>query len=150
MSSPAAREGLAYSPWCASEDVIEADRKTATSILEACGLTDEVDSEAHIECFTAMTGPVPGFGAFYATAMVDYAEKRGIASDVADRAVRQLFLSAGTLMSAGTMTPADYVTQMIDYAGTTAVGLEEMERSSITNDIAKGLDAAVARTRSIR
>ncbi len=52
-------------------------------------------------------------------------------------------------MSAGTMTPADYVTQMIDYAGTTAAGLEEMERSSITNDIAKGLDAAVARTRSI-
>jgi pyrroline-5-carboxylate reductase len=63
--------------------------------------------------------------------------------------VRQLFLGAGALMSSGTMTAADHVTQMINYAGTTAAGLEEMERSSIVEDIAKGLDAAVARTRSI-
>lgn len=150
MSSPAAREGLAYSPWCASEDVTDADRKTVTTIFEACGLTDEVECEAHIECFTAMTGPVPGFVAFYAKAMVEYAEKRGIAPDIADRAVRQLFLGAGTLMSAGTMSPADHVTQMIDYAGTTAAGLQVMERSSIMTDIAKGLDAAIARTLSIK
>ena len=149
MSSPAAREGLAYSPWCASDDVTAGDRKSAVAIFEACGLTDEVESEAHIECFTAMTGPVPGFVAFYAKAMVDYAETQGIAPDIANRAVRQLFLGAGTLMSTGTMTPAEHLTQMINYAGTTAAGLHEMDRSSITKDIAKGLDAAVARTRSI-
>ncbi len=58
------------------------------AIFDACGRTDEVEQEAHIECFTAMTGPVPGFVAFYAKAMVDYATAQGIAPEIADRAVK--------------------------------------------------------------
>ncbi len=149
MSSPAARAGLAYSPWCAGAGVTEQDRGRATAILGACGLTDEVESEAHVECFTALTGPVPGFVAFYAAAMADYATGRGIPPGIADRAIRQLFLGAGTMMASGSMTPAAHVRQMIDYAGTTAAGLEAMERSSIAAEIAGALDAAVARTRDI-
>ena len=149
MSSPAARHGLAYSPWCASTAVTADDREKTTALFEACGLTDEVGSEAHIECFTAMTGPVPGFVAFFAKAMVDYATSKGIAAETADRAIRQLFLGAGTLMSVGEMTPADHVRQMIDYAGTTAAGLETLERSSVSAEIAKGLDASVERTRAL-
>ncbi|WP_424930012.1 NAD(P)-binding domain-containing protein [Amaricoccus tamworthensis] len=68
---------------------------------------------------------------------------------MADRAVRQLFLSAGTMMANAQPTPAEHVQQMIDYAGTTAAGLEDMRRSTIAQDIAKGLDAAIARTRTI-
>ena len=94
-------------------------------------------------------GPVPGFVAFYAASMIDYATARGIAPEIADRAVRQLFLGAGTVMSVGAMTPADHVRQMTDYAGTTAAGLEVMQRSSLPDDITKALDSAVARTRSI-
>lgn len=149
MSSPAARDGLAYSPWCATTGVTANDRVRAATIFGACGLTDQVERELHIECFTAMTGPVPGFVAFYAKAMVDYAIGKGLPPEIADRAIRQLFLGAGALMSAGAMTPADHVKQMIDYAGTTAAGLEAMTRSSIAADIAGGLDAVVARTRSI-
>lgn len=149
MSSPAAQESLAYSPWHASTEVTTNDRTRAATIFGACGLTDEVESEAHIECFTAMTGPVPGFVAFFAEAMVDYAIDKGIPPEVADRAIRQLFLGAGKLMSEGTMTPADHVRQMIDYAGTTAAGLEAMKRSSMATEIAEGLDASISRTRSI-
>jgi pyrroline-5-carboxylate reductase len=149
MSSPAARDCLAYSPWCASAGVTADDRARAMAIFGACGLTDELSSETHIEYFTAMTGPVPGFVALYAEAMADYAVGKGIPPAIADRAIRQLFLGAGSLMSAGPMTPADHVKQMIDYAGTTAAGLEVMKRSTISADIAQGLDAAVARTRSI-
>lgn len=149
MSSPAAQISLAYSPWCATADVTDDDRALVSTIFTACGLTDEVESEAHIECFTAMTGPVPGFVAFYAKAMVDYAVNHGIPPEIADRAIRQLFSGAGAMMSDGEMTPADHVKQMIDYAGTTADGLEAMKHSSITADIADALDAAVARTRVI-
>lgn len=149
MSSPAARIGLAYSPWYATGEATSSDLACATEIFSACGLTDQVHSEAHIECFTAMTGPVPGFVAFFAEAMVDYAIAKGIQPNIADRAVRQLFLGAGTMMSTSKMTPADHVRQMIAYAGTTAAGLEAMKHSSISSEIADGLDAAVAKTRTI-
>lgn len=149
MSSPAAERALAYSPWCAGEGVTSADRAHASAVFGACGLADEVASEAHIECFTAMTGPVPGFVAFFAEAMEGYATSKGIPSEIAERAVRQLFLGAGILMSEATLSPAEHVKQMIDYSGTTAAGLITMKRSSIARDIAEGLDDAVARTRSM-
>ncbi|KGF68343.1 pyrroline-5-carboxylate reductase [Hoeflea sp. BAL378] len=149
MSSPAAELGLAYSPWAAAPAVGPADRAVVTRIFSACGLTDEVDDEAHLDHFTAMTGPVPGFVAFYADCMIDYAVKAGIAPAVADRAIRQLFFSAGAMLAHGQASPADHVRQMIDYAGTTAAGLSAMGNSPIREAIAEGLDAAVRKARSL-
>lgn len=150
MSSPAAEHGFAYSPWCASAATTEQDRLRTRSIFEACGQTDEVHGdESLIDVFTAMTGPVPGFVAYFADAVACYAESRGVPTDIADRAARQLFLGAGVMMSGGPMKPADHVQEMVDYAGTTAAGLKIMQSSGIKADVAASLDAAVARTRTI-
>lgn len=149
MSSPAAKYGLAYSPWIASSSVTDTDRTWVTQLFSACGATDEIFDEGHIDHFTAMTGPVPGFVAYYAQCMVDYATAAGIAPDVADRAIRQLFLASGTMMAKDGLTPAEHVAGMVDYAGTTAAGLVAMQGSPIAKSIAQGLDAAVAKARSM-
>lgn len=150
MSSPAAEHRLAYSPWMASEAVTDLDKARTQAIFEACGETDELfGEESLIDVFTVMTGPVPGFVAFFAEAVASFAREQGVTPRIADRAVRQLFLAAGKMMATGDMTPADYVQDMIDYAGTTAAGLEAMEASGIKADIATGLAASVARTRTI-
>ncbi|MDF1607675.1 pyrroline-5-carboxylate reductase dimerization domain-containing protein [Hoeflea sp. YIM 152468] len=149
MSSPAAAIGLAYSPWIASPKIDSADRARVTEIFQACGSTDEIEDETHLDHFTALTGPVPGFVAFYAECMIDYAVKAGISPTMADRAVRQLFLSAGAVMAHSNATPSDQVQEMIDYAGTTAAGLLVMKNSSIADAIAEGLDAAVAKARKL-
>lgn len=149
MSSPAAELGLAWSPWIASGEVTEDDKAGITRLLGACGGAAEVAREEDIELFTAMTGPVPGFVAHFADSMVRYAVSRGITPEIADRAIRQLFLGAGNMMAEGAATPADHVREMINYAGTTAAGLLAMRDSGIDADIARALDAAVARTREI-
>jgi homoserine dehydrogenase len=123
MSSPAAESGLAFSPVFAAPEATAADRAMAARLLGACGAVVFVDAEAQIDQFTALTGPVPGFVAFFARCMVDHATRSGIAPDVADRAVRQLFLAAGKALAEGGMTPAEHVRAMIDYAGVTAAGL---------------------------
>ena len=149
MSSPAAELGLAFSPWIGSPGVTAEDKALASRLFGAIGETAEVAGEDQIEVFTAITGPVPGFVAFFAECMSDYAEGHGIAPEVADRATRQLFLSAGRMMAEGKATPRDHVEEMIDYDGTTAAGMRAMRGSSIASEVAAGLDAAVARTRSI-
>ena len=53
------------------------------------------------------------------------------------------------MLAEGDMTPGDHVQEMIDYAGTTAAGLVAMQELGISDLIAKGLDAAVEKTRSI-
>ncbi|MDH3264001.1 MAG: pyrroline-5-carboxylate reductase, partial [Paracoccaceae bacterium] len=149
MSSPAARLGLAYSPWFASPAVTLADRATATRLFAACGETDEVAEEGQIDVFTALTGPIPGFVAYFADCMASYAAGQGIDPAIADRAVRQLFRAAGAMLAGGSPTPADHVREMVDYAGTTAAGLRQMEASPLRQSIHDGLDAATRAARAL-
>jgi pyrroline-5-carboxylate reductase len=142
MSNPAARIGLAYSPWCTSADLMDEDREWTRKIFEACGLTDEVPDENQIDQFTAITGPVPGFIAYYADCMVKYALKHGIAPWIADRAIRQLFHASGVLLAESKTSPREHVNEMISYAGTTAAGLKVMKSSSLAVSIEQGLEAA--------
>ncbi len=112
MSNPAADLGLAYSPWCSGDGVSGDDRDLAHSLLAACGETDEVPSEDQIDRFTALTGPVPGFVAFFAECMVDYAAKHGIDETVANKAIRQLFRASGAILGSAKVPPREHVAEM--------------------------------------
>jgi pyrroline-5-carboxylate reductase len=149
MSSPAAEQSLAYSPWFRGPGASKADGEIVRALFTACGLTDEVFDEGQIDLFTALTGPVPGLVAYLADCMVRHAVARGAEPQVADRAVRQLFLASGTEMAQSSKTPADHVREMIAYAGTTAAGLEALLALPVAEGIAAGLDAAIARARAI-
>jgi len=149
MSSPAAELSLAYTPWCAAPAVTAADRAAARTLFEACGKADEVANEDQIDYFTALTGPVPGFVAFFADAMIGDAIARGVTKDVADRAVRQLFHAAGVVLDRSDRSPAEHVEAMIAYAGTTAAGMLALRGSNLAEAIGQGLDAACRRARTI-
>ena len=62
--------------WVATEATSDADRAFATALFEACGSADRITQEAHLDVFTAMTGPVPGFVAYFAEVMAGYAEAK--------------------------------------------------------------------------
>ena len=149
MSSPAAEIGLAYSPWCASAAVSDEDRDWTRGLFEACGLTDEVPNEEQIDRFTALTGPVPGFVAYYADCMVEYAVKHGIDPAIAERAMRQLFHASGVVLAESEASPGEHVGEMIAYAGTTAAGLQAMKVSTLAESIEQGLDAAYRKAECI-
>jgi pyrroline-5-carboxylate reductase len=149
MSSPAAEIGLAFSPIFAAPAATAEDRARTARLLGACGLTDFVADEAQIDSFTALTGPVPGFVAFFARAMIEHAVGAGIDPGVADRAVRQLFRASGTILATDPRTPAEHVAEMIAYAGTTAAGLEVLEASDLARTIDRALAAATERARTI-
>jgi pyrroline-5-carboxylate reductase len=149
MSSPAAALGLAFSPVFAAPAATAADRDRAARLFGACGLVDFIGDEAQIDSFTALTGPVPGFVAFFARAMSEHAVRAGIDPAVADRAVRQLFLASGTILATDPRTPADHVAEMIAYAGTTAAGLKVLEASDLATTLDRALAAATARARTI-
>lgn len=148
MSNPAAETGMAYSPWYAP-GLDAAGKGLARTLFCACGVTDEVPDEGQIDVFTAITGPVPGFVAYFAAAMQDYAEGQGVEPETARRAVAQLFRAAGDGLAASERAPAAYVQEMADYAGTTAAGLAAMEASGLRASIAEGLEAARRRCLTI-
>jgi pyrroline-5-carboxylate reductase len=149
MSSPAAAFGMAYSPWIAAATVSAADRQTVRAIFAACGETDEVQNEGHIDHFTALTGPVPGFVALFADCMIRHAEEQGIAPALADRAIRQLLRASAEVLGRDSAKPAEHVKAMVDYAGTTAAGIAAMQDAGIARAVAVGLAAAAERAKHI-
>lgn len=149
MSSPAAVLGLAYSPWVASDAVTEADRLLLHAHLDPCGASDEVADEGHLDIFTAMTGPVPGFVAYFAASMIEYATAQGITPQIDDRAIRQLFAGAAAMMSGSAASPRDHVRGMVEYNGTTAAGLQAMITAGLGQGIAAGLEESAAKCRAL-
>jgi pyrroline-5-carboxylate reductase len=149
MCSPAAELFLAYSPWVAGEAVTQDDRDIVFRLFGACGESDELYVESQIEIFTAMTGPVPGFIAYFADCVSKFAIDNGVSEDVANRAVKQLFLGAGTIMANGDTTPNQDVQEIIAYNGTTTAGVRSMQASSLADNISAGLQAAVEKTRQM-
>jgi pyrroline-5-carboxylate reductase len=149
MSSPAAAYQLAFSPWVPGKDTTDADIAMATKVLSAFGAEARVETEDQIDRFTAITGPVPGFVAAFAEAMIQHATRRGIPEDVAGKAIRQLFLSSRTMLSLDEKSPARHVQEMIDYDGTTAAGLRELRKGPMSEAIDAALEAAYQRTKTI-
>ena len=148
MPNVAADFGLCYTPWFATEAVDAAQRAAVQSLFECCGQADEVASEAQIDYFTALTGPVPGFVAQFADCMVAHAVAHGVSRRIAERAIKQLFHASGVAMARSTLSPAEHVSQMLDYDGTTAAGLRQVLGTTLRDPIGAGIEAAWAKAKT--
>ncbi len=142
LPNAAAEIKLSYTPWFAARAVTAEDKVFVQSLFGTCGRADEVPAEDQIDYFSALTGPGPAFVAFYVDTMIQHAVGRGVDPEIAERAVKQLFHGAGTMLAASDLSPAQTVRVFIDYAGTTAVGLNAFQASSLSRDIGRGIDAA--------
>lgn len=145
MPNAAAEKRLSFTPWLASPETTVADCAFAERFFRASGMAQRVETEADLDYFTALTGSGPAFLAAFADAMISDAVTKGIEPDIAERAVRQLFLGGSALMADSGQTPAEIMQTFLAYAGTTAAGLEAMAAADIRTPIARGLTAAAAR-----
>lgn len=142
MPNACAEQRLSYTPWCSTAGTTDADAAFTDGFFACSGKTTRLSTESELDYFTALTGSGPAFIAAFADAMIRDAIENGVAPDVADAAVRQLFLGAGTWLAGTSQTPADTVRIFTDYGGTTAAGLTAMLSADIAGPISKGLAAA--------
>ncbi len=148
LPNAAAEIRLSYTPWFAAPALTAGDKVFVQTLFGTCGRADEVPAEEQIDYFTALTGPGPAFIAFYADAMVQHAARCGVDPEIAERAVKQLFHGAGAMIAASDLSPAQTVRVFVDYAGTTAAGLDAFQASSLSQNIGRGIDAAYQKAKT--
>ncbi len=148
LPNAAAEINLSYTPWFATPAVTAEDRELVRRLFGTCGRADEVPAEDQIDYFTALTGPGPAFVAYYLDAMIQHAMRRGVDPEIAERAVTQLFHGAWALLDASDLSPAQTVRVFVDYAGTTAAGLNAFQASSLSQNIGCGIDAAYQKAKT--
>lgn len=142
LPNAAAEVRKSYTPWLATDGIDDTDRAIVRTIFDACGIQDEVRSEAEIDYLTGFTGSGPAFPALLADAMMADAVSRGLDPYVARRAVNALLVGAGRLLEQRDDCPTETVKTFLDYRGTTAAAIEAMTRAGFRTAVAQGLTAA--------
>ncbi|WEZ84778.1 pyrroline-5-carboxylate reductase dimerization domain-containing protein [Rhizobium sp. 32-5/1] len=145
MPNASAEQGLSFTPWFATSEVTVKDEAFADGFFACSGKTTRLKAENELDYFTALTGSGPAFIAAFADVMIRDAVANGVSLQVADAAVRQLFLGAATWMAHASESPAETVKVFTDYGGTTAAGLTAMKAADIETPIRKGLAASAKR-----
>lgn len=142
MPNASAEQALSFTPWYASPEVTAEDKAFVSAFFGASGIASEVPREPDIDYFTGLTGSGFAFPALMARAMIEHAIENGVAPELADVAVRQLMLGAGTYVSVSKESAAEIVKTFVDYGGTTSAGLTAMIERGSDGVVKAGLDAA--------
>ena len=146
LPNAAAEVRKSYTPWIATNEVSDADRAIVRTILDACGIQDEVRTEAEIDYLTGLTGSGPAFPALLAEAMMVDAIAHGLDRKVAHRAVNTVLVGTGRMLEQHDVCPADTVQTFLDYRGTTAAAIEAMTVAGFATSVSAGLGAALERS----
>lgn len=141
MPGGGAREGRAHVPWCAA-DLPETDAARVVAVLSALGAVDRVADEAALAYMSALSGSGAAYPALMAQAMMRDALARGIAPDVAWRAVRSVVCEAPGLFTSGLAEAEALLQSYHGYRGVTAAGLAAAEAAGFATAIEAALAAA--------
>lgn len=128
----------------ADQTLSAADRATIELLFAPTGAFMWLDSEAHIDIVTAISGSGPAYFFRFAEALAAAGEAQGLSRDTASELARATLAGAGALAQPGTSL-ARLREEVTSPAGTTAAALARMEAHGIGSLIAGGVEAAIAR-----
>lgn len=149
LPNAAAEVRKSYTPWIATGDIDDTDRAVVRAIFDACGVQDEVRTEAEIDYLTGLTGSGPAFPALLAEAMMADAIAHGLDRQIARRAVNAVLVGTGRMLEQRDDCPTETVRTFLDYRGTTAAAIEEMRTAGFGVAVARGLKAAFEKSVSM-
>lgn len=145
LPNAAAEVGASYTPWTGSAAVTDADRALVRQIFATCGTEDEVAREADVDYLSGLSGTGPAYPALLAVAMMRDAIARGLAPEVAHRAVVGVLVGTGRLFEKPGADPSETVATLVGYRGVTAAGIDAMRAGGFDDLVGAGLSAALAR-----
>jgi pyrroline-5-carboxylate reductase len=142
-----AQEGM--SVYCAAKNVKAADKRLAARLFGSAGAVMELP-EKHFDAVTALSGSGPAFVAFFMQAMVEGALALKLPADAAALLARQTLLGTSVYLQRTGRDTAEFIKAVASPKGTTAAGLEVLERSDLKQVVAKTLAAAAARSAELK
>lgn len=133
---------------CPGAHASDDDLEWAARLLRAVGTVD-VLREDQLDAFTGVIGSGPAYVFLLAESLTDAAIDEGIARDVAERAVRQLFVGASALLDRDDADPATLREQVTSPGGTTAAGLARFDAHDLRGTVRDAVSSATERSREL-
>jgi pyrroline-5-carboxylate reductase len=140
--------GEAMSAFAAASGVSARDRQTARRLLACFGEALELP-EKQLDAVTALSGSGPAFFAYVLNAMAEAAAKEGLRRKDALFLAEQTMLGTARLLMEKKLDPEDLVRSVASARGTTAAGLDVMDRAGLAETLRRAIRSAARRSREL-
>jgi pyrroline-5-carboxylate reductase len=131
----------------ANEQVSEAQREQAETIMRAVGLTRWLDEEKLMDSVTAVSGSGPAYFFLVMEAMQDAAQQLGLDAESARLLTLQTALGAARMAMESSDSPATLRARVTSPGGTTERAIQSFEQDGLRELFVRALSAA--RDRSV-
>ncbi len=135
--------------YCLGANTTQRDRRTVARLLAVCGEVLELE-ERHFDVVTALSGSGPAFFAFYMRSMAEAAVRLDLPPEAAHRLAMRTMLGTARYLEIAGMEPSEFIQAVASPKGTTAAGLEVLEKSSLPGIVERTITAATKRGRALR
>ena len=142
MPNTPAQIGQGMSMWTCSPQVSEQQRDFTRSIVSTVGKEIYVDDEKYMDMATALSASGPAYVFMIIEALIDAGVYVGLPRDMArTMALQTVYGSTQLVMETG-RHPADLKDMVVSPGGTTAEGLQVLERAGVPAAIVDAVNAA--------
>ena len=142
MPNTPAQIGEGMTMWTCASSVSKAHRDTTAAILSTIGDEIYVDDEKYLDMATALSASGPAYVFMILEAMIDAGVYVGLPRDVARRLALQTVKGSTELVAQTGRHPAELKDMVTSPGGTTAEGLQALERAGVPAAVVDAVNAA--------
>ena len=148
MPNLAMTVGASATAICANDAAQSKDRVAIESIFETVGRVYWVD-ENMMHAVTALSGSGPAYVALLTESLAAGGMSLGLPTDLAIELAEQMLMGSAKLLLETGKHPATLRDEVTTPGGTTAAGLEELERGGVRTAVQTAVEVAGARSREL-
>jgi pyrroline-5-carboxylate reductase len=142
MPNTPAQIGCGMTLWTCSEQVDEATRKAARTILGTIGQEIYVDDEKYMDMATALSASGPAYIFLFIEALIDAGVYVGLPRDMARTLALQTVYGSTRLVMETGKHPAELRDMVVSPGGTTAEALQVLEQEGVPAAVVEAVKAA--------
>ena len=142
MPNTPAQIGEGMTMWTCAPTVSEVHRDTTSAILSTIGDEIYVDDEKYLDMATALSASGPAYVFLILQALIDAGVYVGLPRDVARRLALQTVKGSTQLVLQTGKHPAELKDMVTSPGGTTAEGLQALERAGVPAALVDAVNAA--------
>ncbi len=142
MPNTPAQIGEGMSLWTCSDQVDENKRDLVRSVLGTVGRELYVDDEKYLDMATALSASGPAYVFLFIEALIDAGVYVGLPRDMATTLALQTVYGSTKLVMETGQHPAQLKDMVVSPGGTTAEGLQVLERAGLPAAIVEAVNAA--------
>ena len=142
MPNTPAQIACGMTMWTCSDSVNDELRNLTKSVLETVGQEIYVDNEKYLDMATALSASGPAYIFLFIEALIDAGVYVGLPRDIARTLALQTIYGSTKLVMETGLHPAQLKDMVVSPGGTTAEGLQALEKGGVPGVIVDAVDAA--------